>query len=41
MVLEVLEGVSSSSEVGSLEVGFWKGIDRKRVDSILADGNAK
>jgi len=34
----LLEGVSSSSDVGNLDVGFWKGIDRKRVDSILADG---
>jgi hypothetical protein len=36
--LEDLEGVVSSSEAGSLDVGFWKGIDRKRVDSILAVG---
>ena len=32
------EGEPLSSEVGSLDVGFWKGIDRKRVDSILAVG---
>lgn len=36
---DFFEGVSSSSsEVGSLEVGFWNAIDRNRVDSILAEG---
>lgn len=31
------EGVRSVSE-GSLAVGFWKAIERKRTDSILAVG---
>ena len=31
------EGVGSASE-GNLVVGFWKGIERKRTDSILAVG---
>ena len=31
------EGVGSVSE-GSLVVGFWKAIERKRTDSILAVG---
>lgn len=33
-----VEFVPSLSDVGSLEVGFWKGTERKRVDSILAEG---
>lgn len=33
-----VEGVVSSSSVGSFVVGFWNAMDRKRTDSICAEG---